>query len=70
MDKFNDLKSEALQATKQRGHVMGEWIEGRHSWSKYAYCECLKCGKSVQIELTPAPNSIDISGEAVALSCE
>ncbi len=70
MDKLNRLKSEALQSTKFRGHVMNQWIDDNHSWSKYASCECLKCGRSVRVELTPAPNSTDISGEAVALSCE
>ncbi len=66
MDKLNRLKSEALQSTKFQGHVMNQWIERNHSW----YCECLKCGRSVRVELTPAPNSTDISGKAVALSCE
>ena len=70
MDKMNRLKTEALRSTKSRGHVMGEWEQGKHSWSAFASCECLKCGKGVQVESTPALNSIDIGGEAVALSCE
>lgn len=67
---MNKLKQEALQSTKFRGHVMNEWEEGTHTWSDYARCECIKCGMDVQVETTPAPNSIDIGGTALALSCE
>ena len=31
--------------------------------------KCRQCEKWVQVELNPAPNSIDIGGPAVALGC-
>lgn len=48
------------------------WID-RYSFSSdkiyMRYGVCKKCAKQVHLNPTPAPNEIDIGGEAVALNC-
>ena len=36
---------------------------------KQAFSHCLSCNKEVQIIIKPMPNEVDISGQAVALTC-
>lgn len=56
---------EAEQSCKFRGHLLGNWIEGHITvWN-----ECISCGKEVHVNVNPAPNNINIGGEAVALTC-
>jgi hypothetical protein len=60
------LKISALESTTFRGHTMGAWDDSpNRSMSK-----CLRCGAWVQVEIKPAPNSIDIGGPAVAMHCK
>lgn len=59
-----ELKEEALESAEWRGHDMGGW----NSY-KAPYCECVKCGAFVQVDSSPAPNGIDIGGDAVAINC-
>ena len=67
MDKTQELKQEALEACNFRGHKMSKF------WKTYGddiYCSlCQDCSKLVVVDPTPLPNSIGISGEAVALNC-
>ena len=63
---MSELKASALESAKWRGHLMGKWENG----PKYSTSECLKCGALVTVNTNPAPNEIDMCGEAVALSCE
>lgn len=65
-DKLILLKQQSQTATEFRSHIMGEWITGEFN----AYALCKICGKSVVVQINPAPNDIDIGGEAVALGCE
>lgn len=65
MRKIDRLRHEALQSCKARGHVMGRFIRVG-TWS---YCWCKVCNAWVAIDPEPAPNSIDISGSAVAINC-
>ncbi len=63
---------EAGRACKFRGHTMQlKWDIGipsaRNAGAKNM---CTKCNKKVYINTNPAPNEIDIVGEAVALGCE
>jgi len=61
-----ELKTSALDSAMWRGHLMGKW---ESHGAKYSASECLKCGALVTVNTNPAPNEIDICGEAVALSC-
>lgn len=61
------LRLEALESCEFRGHKMSRFVS-LHSWAKVA--DCKVCGMSVYINATPAPNDINIGGEAVALHCK
>ena len=71
MTKFNRLRKDALQAARQHGHKMElHW----HDWGGWGGTEraewtCKTCGAYVQVNVTPAPNGIDIGGTAVAQDC-
>lgn len=82
MDDITRLKTRlsrsALGTARARGHNMSR-VEWRHEqahgvpdgfgfWRGYAACK--DCGMCLQLETRPAPNSIDISGEAVAVNCK
>jgi len=65
---LSELRNEATRAAEYyRGHQLGEWIIGRYQASAHAKCKL--CGRTVTINTHPAPNQIDIAGEAVALDC-
>jgi hypothetical protein len=66
MTTLEQLRKSALEACKFRGHNMTRFAS-LHSWAKVA--DCKKCGMTVFVNSRPAPNGIDISGEAVALNC-
>ena len=66
MTKLEQLRKWALESCKFRGHNMTRFAS-LHSWAKVA--DCKTCGMSVYVNSKPAPNDIDISGEAVALHC-
>ena len=60
------LKKEALEATTFRGHQMSKW----QRWTPFNYVtHCISCSAEAQVLSDPAPNQIDIGGEAVALNC-
>lgn len=62
------LQLEALEACAFRGHTMGPWQ--RHDfYDTISYAHCTQCDMQVVVNTRPMPNSIDISGEAVALNC-
>ena len=61
------LKQEALGACRWRRHSMGRWSDSTKG--KTSLCTCKKCGKWVQVDVSPPPNGIDIGGPAVALGC-
>lgn len=64
---LEELKNEAMESCEFRGHTMGAW----HDYDETnSVSKCEKCGKEVQVLTNPAPNEIDIGGEAVALGCE
>ena len=70
MTRVARLRFEAMQVARCRGHDMGRMTrvfvaDGRKTWQS----ECRKCGAWVQVQPNPAPNGVDIGGEAVALEC-
>jgi hypothetical protein len=67
MKKIDRLKKEALESCDFRGHDMGKF---RNYDKETARSLCWNCGMYVQVESSPAPNSIDIGGNAVAMTCE
>ena len=60
------LEKSALRSCEMRGHRMRPFKQynSRHAWS-----DCGVCGMRVDVKTRPAPNEIDICGEAVALNC-
>ena len=66
MKKLERLRLSALESCKFRGHKMKPFSRKyRHWWSS----ECKVCGMEVCLDDDPAPNGIEIGGEAVALHC-
>jgi hypothetical protein len=65
------LRREARTAAASRGHRMARFSPLLPSTGLGGYSDaaCTACGAAVRIETAPAPNSIDIGGEAVAVSC-
>ena len=65
-----NLKDEVESDCSWRGHVMGDWnIVHTHSGRTIHRAECVRCGMEVDIDLNPPPNGIEVSGEAVAPTC-
>lgn len=69
MRKIERLRLEALESCKFRGHKM-ERFAHKYIWGFGCGSKCEICGKQVYVTDRPSPNGIEISGEAVALSCE
>ena len=68
MKKIRRLKLSALESCNFRGHTMSRFRR-MEFWTNCAEAICKKCGASVHVDTNPAPNGIDIAGEAVALHC-
>ena len=67
MERLERLRKEALDACNRRKHKMENF---RHYTKGRCLSSCKVCGKTVSVISKPAPNEIDIGGEAVALCCE
>ena len=67
---LDSLKSDALESCNFRDHEMGEWEDDNATDPQTSISHCEICGKYVQVNLKPAPNQIDIGGDAVALYCK
>lgn len=67
MKTLQDLMTEAKESCEWRAHIMGTWDVLS---SSRATVRCLLCDMEVFVCTDPAPNEIDISGEAVALNCK
>jgi hypothetical protein len=65
--KIARLRSEARQACSFRGHKLGRFTAAKYSHRYFA--ECSECKMGVTVNPHPAPNDIEIGGEAVALHC-
>ena len=64
------LKAEAIKACIDRGHEMVAWEDDRTPSRIVSTTACKICGMQVQVNTKPAPNEINIGGEAVALNCK
>ncbi|MCJ7736130.1 MAG: hypothetical protein MUQ10_02290 [Anaerolineae bacterium] len=62
------LVEEAVRIVEERAHVMGECVKvkGCSQW----VLRCELCGRSVLLDLNPAPGEPDISGDALAEDCD
>ena len=69
--KLSTLRKSAQKSTKARGHSM-RWrlVFGRAGGPLAQGGACRHCGMEVWLHERPAPNQIDIGGEAVALNCK
>lgn len=70
-NKLIELITSAEQSTKFREHVLSR------DWKLYpslnrlvAENKCIYCNREVRVNTNPLPNDIDISGEAIALTCD
>ena len=65
------LKKDARGAARNAGHAMGNFKESGHrgSWDHRFSAECKNCNGWLCVEPTPAPNSIDVSGDIFGKSC-
>jgi hypothetical protein len=65
-DRQFSLKVRAAQVATARNHRLGMWTDYD---DRRAFALCIICGMEAYVDAKPAPNGIDISGEAVALNC-
>jgi hypothetical protein len=65
------LRREARTAAAWRGHSLARFSPLLPSTGRGGYSDaaCTACGAAVRIDTAPAPNGIDVGGEAVAVSC-
>jgi len=66
MKKIERLRKEALESCEFRDHRMGLF---NRTHPHYWHSKCRACGMEVHITDNPAPNEINIGGQAVALNC-
>ncbi len=70
MKSLSTLKREAQSATAFRGHRMHWFAPVSHGEGRYLQTgSCKRCDMTVHLNTRPAPNGIEIAGEAVALNC-
>jgi len=68
--KTRNLRKQARKAAKMRGHQLGKFTHLIGTgWNAHSVAICTKCGVDVAVYPDPAPNGIDIAGEAVAVGC-
>ncbi len=69
MKRLNRLREEADTGARWRGHEL-RWSKPAGSYARQTQVgTCINCGREAFVDTLPPPNGIDISGEAVALSC-
>lgn len=64
------LRRDAATACKLRGHSMRWQAPFKYHSGQAQDGVCRVCAMEVRVQTAPAPNEIDIGGEAVALTCE
>jgi hypothetical protein len=60
---IDDLKQEALNTCRWRGHVMSPFDE-------FLVSECVVCGLTAYLDEYPGPNGIKLGGSALAVDCD
>jgi hypothetical protein len=66
--KIASLRREAREAAKWRGHDLTRFKQHDY-WSQVQWAKCRNCDARVACNARPAPNEIDIGGDAVAVGC-
>ena len=61
------LQAKATEAASYRGHTLNGWVQISPTITE---ATCTACNRTVHTNTKPAPNEIDIGGEAVALNCD
>jgi len=70
MRAIDRLKRSARESASWRGHTLGRFsFNVTRNGRATACAECTRCKMWVGVDTRPAPNGIDIGGEAVALNC-
>lgn len=64
--KVRKLRSEGKRFAEMRGHKVCRFVSLSPTRS---VASCLKCDSEVYVNASPAPNEIDLSGQALALDC-
>lgn len=64
-----ELARQATRAAEFRGHRLGAWLWRQYGAARVGNAVCLDCQREAFVTTKPAPNGIDVSGEAVALNC-
>ena len=68
--KLEQLRVEARDACRCRGHDMRRWKTVKSMSGKvFKHSTCRKCGAWADVTATPDPNDIEIGGLAVATNC-
>lgn len=68
--KTRELRKTARKVAKARGHQLTKFTHLMGSgWDLASHAQCEKCGFDVSVYPNPAPNGIDIAGNAVAVNC-
>jgi hypothetical protein len=67
------LEYEALRSANERGHKIGKitnnYVKKHGKQADTSIGKCVACGMEFVVTTNPAPNDIEIGGEAVALNC-
>ena len=66
MARMSTLQRSAAESCELRNHWMSPFTTLSDT---RAVATCTRCGMEVQVNTKPAPNEINIGGEAVALNC-
>jgi len=74
MKTIDQLEKETKRLCTSRGHKMGRFVRLHYGWSQKserieASSTCENCRMEVFITTSPYPNEIDISGQAIGLTC-
>jgi len=67
MTTLRTLKNEARESANFRGHELGRFSTYHDGHS--ATAKCRNCSAYVTVNSKPAPNEIDIAGDAIAGNC-
>jgi hypothetical protein len=68
--KVRELRKQARKAVKLRGHQIGKFSHLMGTgWDAHSLAVCEACGRDVAVYPSPAPNGIDMAGEALAVFC-
>ena len=72
MTKLNTLRKSARDSATWHGHNLSRFSPAKiySAEKQQSFATCLECGAMAVVDTRPLPNSIDISGSAVAIGCK